>query len=120
MPTDEPNEAERTAHALEGVNAGYVAEMQEQSLRDPASVDPEWRALFQPRIPPMSDGPPAAAPTGTTPVEPAPAAAPAPATSEAAASTLPAGAPPPTGPAARLAPPKTASPAGPTATTFLR
>src|SRR3989304_8888278 len=101
MPTDEPSEARRIAPALEGVNAGYVAEMQEQYLRDPASVDPEWRALFQPRIPPMSDGPPAAAPTGTTPVEPAPAAAPAPATSEAAAPTLPAGAPPPTGPAAR-------------------
>ncbi|HEY4768705.1 MAG TPA: multifunctional oxoglutarate decarboxylase/oxoglutarate dehydrogenase thiamine pyrophosphate-binding subunit/dihydrolipoyllysine-residue succinyltransferase subunit [Candidatus Limnocylindria bacterium] len=118
MPTDEPNEAERIAHALEGVNAGYVAEMQEQYLRDPASVDPEWRALFQPRIPPMSDGPPAAAPTGTTPVEPAPAAAPAPATSEAAAPTLPAGATPLKGPAARLAQNMTASLAVPTATSF--
>src|SRR3990170_1867476 len=117
MPTDEPNEAERIAHALEGVNAGYVAEMQEQYLRDPASVDPEWRALFQPRIPPMSDGPPAARP-GPPRVGPPPAAAPAPATSEAAAPTLPAGATPLKGPAARLAQNMTASLAVPTATSF--
>ncbi|MEO6058488.1 MAG: 2-oxo acid dehydrogenase subunit E2, partial [Candidatus Limnocylindria bacterium] len=123
MPTDEPTEAERIAHALEGVNAGYVAEMQEQYLRDPASVDAEWRALFQPRIPPMPGGPTDEAPeeslpAESLPAEPAPAAAPAPATSEAAASTLPAGATPLKGPAARLAQNMIASLAVPTATSF--
>ncbi|MFI5279629.1 MAG: multifunctional oxoglutarate decarboxylase/oxoglutarate dehydrogenase thiamine pyrophosphate-binding subunit/dihydrolipoyllysine-residue succinyltransferase subunit [Gemmatimonadales bacterium] len=29
------------------MNAGFVQEMYEQYLRDPASVDPEWRALFE-------------------------------------------------------------------------
>ena len=113
MPTDEPSEAERIENALEGVNAGYVAEMQERFLRDPGSVDAEWRALFQPRIPSMGDGP-----SESVPAEPAPAPAPAPAASEAAASKLPAGATPLKGPAARLAQNMTASLAVPTATSF--
>jgi 2-oxoglutarate dehydrogenase complex dehydrogenase (E1) component-like enzyme len=51
MAADETIETERIERALEGVNAGYVAEMQERWLRDPASVDPEWRTLFEPAIP---------------------------------------------------------------------
>ncbi len=120
MPTDEPNEAERIAHALEGVNAGYVAEMQEQFLRDPASVDPEWRALFQPRIPPIGAGPVEEAPDEAAPVELVSdlAAAAAAAPSAATVAMLPAGATPLKGPAARLAQNMTASLAVPTATSF--
>src|SRR3989337_2147402 len=29
------------------MNAGYAQELYEQFRRDPASVDPEWRALFE-------------------------------------------------------------------------
>jgi 2-oxoglutarate dehydrogenase E1 component len=99
---DETTETERIERALEGVNAGYVAEMQEQWLRDPASVDPEWRALFEPAI-----APPAADAGGipqTAPSEPP--------------TPLPAGATPLRGPAARLARNMTASLAVPTATSF--
>ena len=39
MPTDPTD-------ALNLVNAGYVADLYEQYRRDPASVDPEWRSLF--------------------------------------------------------------------------
>ena len=50
MAADETTEAERIERALDGVNAGYVAEMQERHRRDPESVDAEWRALFEPAI----------------------------------------------------------------------
>jgi 2-oxoglutarate decarboxylase len=36
-----------TADVYRTMNAGFVQEMYEQYLRDPASVDPEWRALFE-------------------------------------------------------------------------
>jgi multifunctional 2-oxoglutarate metabolism enzyme len=114
MEADETTETERIERALEGVNAGYVAEMQERWLEDPASVDPEWRALFEPAIAPPAAGsaaPPAAeVPSGSpadavaAPVEPATA--------------LPAGASPLRGPAARLARNMTTSLAVPTATSF--
>ncbi|MDQ2854116.1 MAG: multifunctional oxoglutarate decarboxylase/oxoglutarate dehydrogenase thiamine pyrophosphate-binding subunit/dihydrolipoyllysine-residue succinyltransferase subunit [Chloroflexota bacterium] len=103
MATDEPTETERIERALEGVNAGYVAEMQERYLADPSSVDSEWRALFEPAI-----GPPAETPSTVGPV---------PAPTEAAA-PVPAGATPLKGPAARLARNMTASLAVPTATSF--
>ena len=32
--------------ALNLLNAGYVADIYEQYRRDPASVDPDWRSLF--------------------------------------------------------------------------
>jgi 2-oxoglutarate dehydrogenase E1 component len=96
MAADETTETERIERALEGVNAGYVAEMQEQWLRDPTSVDPEWRALFEPAIAPLAA--PEAAGSEPTP--------------------LPAGATLLRGPAARLARNMTASLAVPTATSF--
>ncbi len=95
MTVDETTESDRIERALEGVNAGYVAEMREQWLRDPGSVDPEWRALFEPAI-----GAPVA--EATSP-EPTP---------------LPPGATLLRGPAARLARNMTASLAVPTATSF--
>ena len=95
MATDETTETERIERALDGVNAGYVAEMQERYLADPTSVDSEWRALFEPAIGPPAEGSPSEA---TAPVRP--------------------GATPLKGPAARLARNMTASLAVPTATSF--
>ena len=60
---EEATETARIERALEGVNAGYIAEMQERWRADPASVDPEWRALFEPAIPP-TDGQSAEPATG--------------------------------------------------------
>ena len=105
MAADEQTETERIERALEGVNAGYVAEMQERWIADPASVDPEWRALFEPAIAPPPDLPATeAAPAETPPADVAPA--------------LPEGAAPLRGPAARLARNMTASLGVPTATSF--
>jgi 2-oxoglutarate dehydrogenase E1 component len=109
MQPDDPNDDSPIERALEGVNAGYIAEMQERWQEDPTSVEPEWRALFEPAIAP----PPAPATAAPAPTE-APAA---PAPSEAAA-PLPPGASPLRGPAARLARNMTASLAVPTATSF--
>ena len=107
MPADE--ETERIERALEGVNAGYIAEMQERWLQDPLSVDPEWRALFEPAIAPRAEEVPAAAtapPEVAAPEEPAVPA------------QLPEGASLLRGPAARLARNMTASLTVPTATSF--
>ena len=103
MAADEPTETERIERALDGMNAGYVAEMQERYRRDPGSVDAEWRALFEPAIAPPDATPPPA------PEAPPPQEAPPP---------LPVGATPLKGPAARLARNMTASLAVPTATSF--
>ena len=105
MPPDDPTESSPIERALQGVNAGYIAEMHERWQADPASVDPEWRALFEPAIPP-TDGQSAA----PQPAESSP-------TAEAEV-TLPAGATLLRGPAARLARNMTASLAVPTATSF--
>jgi 2-oxoglutarate decarboxylase len=107
MPPDDPNDSSPIERALEGVNAGYIAEMQERWQSDPASVDPEWRALFEPAIP-GTDGHSAAAPSPDA----------APAATEAPTPALPDGATPLRGPAARLARNMTASLAVPTATSF--
>src|SRR6266542_4904106 len=125
MAVDDQTETERIERALEGVNAGYIAEMQERWLRDPSSVDSEWRALFEPAIAPPAEAASAeavveagraAAPAAPAPPAPAaPAEAPAP---RAEAPALPAGATPLRGPAARLARNMTASLAVPTATSF--
>ncbi len=40
MPSTDPTDA------LNLVNAGYVADLYEQYRADPASVEPEWRRLF--------------------------------------------------------------------------
>ena len=44
-------------HYIHGSNAGYVLELYEQYLRDPASVDGRTRALFE-MAPPILDEPP--------------------------------------------------------------
>src|SRR4026209_1016294 len=93
MPPDDPNDSSASERALEGVTAGYIAEMQERWQSDPASVDPEWRALFEPAIP-ATDGHSAAPPSpDATP----PAA-------EAPPPALPAPAPPPGPPRAGARP----------------
>jgi 2-oxoglutarate dehydrogenase E1 component len=113
MATDEQTEIERIERALEGVNSGYIAEMQERWREDPASVDAEWRALFEPAIAPPPEAPAAGV---TSPDAAVPAATPAAAPAEP--TQLPEGAAPLRGPAARLARNMTASLAVPTATSF--
>ncbi len=85
------------------MNAGYAQELYEQFRRDPASVDPEWRALFE---------------SGQHGIEPPPAP-PAP---PSQAQALPAAGAPKTtlikGPAARLVANMEQSLAVPTATSF--
>ncbi|MEX0625500.1 MAG: multifunctional oxoglutarate decarboxylase/oxoglutarate dehydrogenase thiamine pyrophosphate-binding subunit/dihydrolipoyllysine-residue succinyltransferase subunit, partial [Chloroflexota bacterium] len=108
MADEEATETTRIERALEGVNAGYIAEMQERWQADPASVDPEWRAIFEPAIAPPTDGQAAVPP---------PAEASSPAT-DVAAPVLPGGATPLRGPAARLSRNMTASLAVPTASSF--
>ena len=113
MPADDQSETDRIERALEGVNAGYIAEMQERWLQDPASVDPEWRALFEPAIAPPLE--PAAA---NAAAEDGQGTTEAPPTAGVPATPLPAGASPLRGAAARLARNMTASLAVPTATSF--
>ncbi len=106
MPPSEPDQPAPIDLALEGVNAGYVAERYAEYARDPASVEPEWRRLFdrgeggfEPNRPsPSVPGP--SAPGPAEPVEPPPGAVPI------------------RGPAARLAANMAASLAVPTATSF--
>jgi 2-oxoglutarate dehydrogenase E1 component len=95
-------------------NASFVQMMYEQYLRDPASVDPEWRALFD-------NGRTAELPIiPTDRAEVLKAAAPAPASApETTAHAAPAGgATPITGPASRLVQNMTESLTVPTATSF--
>jgi 2-oxoglutarate dehydrogenase E1 component len=111
--------------ALEGMNAGYVAAIYEQYRSDPASVEPEWRRLFDAGLPGFEAVRPASAPvveaeapTGAAEGvvvsdPPAEVTGAAPAVREVAP-----GATPLSGPAARLAANMTASLAVPTATTF--
>ena len=104
MPPHEPEEASSIERALESVNAGYVAELYAQYRRDPTSVDPEWRSLFE---------------SGAGGFEPAPPAVPPSAgNGQADARPIPTGATPIKGAAARLAQNMTASLAVPTATSF--
>ena len=136
-PSDPPQspQVEQTLDAVNAVNSGYVAELYEQFRRDPASVDGEWRALFEsgaagpPTAPAAASAAPASssgngqqAATAPPPPAPAPAEPPPPApTAEPeppAAPSLPPGATPIKGPAARLAQNMTASLAVPTATSF--
>jgi 2-oxoglutarate decarboxylase len=112
-PPDQPerSKVDRTLDAMNAVNAGYVAELYEQFRRDPASVEGEWRALFE---------------SGASGLAAAPGSAPAPGAAEqgngsaeaTTTSSLPPGATPIKGPAARLAQNMTASLGVPTATSF--
>jgi 2-oxoglutarate decarboxylase len=130
------------------INAGYVADLYDRYLADPAAVDQEWRARFdagfggltpatarngsgngeapasasQAASTPAQEARLAAAtPAPSAPAEQAPSAAPAeqaPSAPASGAVQLPPGAMPITGPAARLVRNMTASLAVPTATTF--
>jgi 2-oxoglutarate dehydrogenase E1 component len=94
------------ARALDSVNAGYLAELYELYRHDPASVEPEWRRLFdsgQSGFEPIRT--PAAERPGRDGREETPAA-------------LPPGATPISGPAARLASNMAGSLSVPTATSF--
>ena len=130
MPSQDPTET------LNLVNAGYVADLYEQYRRDPSSVDPEWRSLFDSGAGGFE---PASAPAGSDNGGPATEAAVAPTTDAPASQpdaarpqadatqpqrekpevpTVPDGAVPIKGPAARLAQNMTASLGVPTATSF--
>jgi 2-oxoglutarate dehydrogenase E1 component len=112
--------------ALNLLNAGYVADIYEQYQRDPASVDTEWRRVFDSGtsgFEPVSA--PAAQPTngnqsdGSAPRVDSPAAAPpGPPVPAPAAPSVPKGGTPIKGPAARLAQNMIASLGVPTATSF--
>ena len=128
MPPSEPpqsSDVEQTLDTVNAVNAGYVAELYEQFRRDPASVDGEWRALFEsgamgpPATVASGNGQQAAAPVSEAATSPPTAATPAPApAAPATEQDLPPGATPIKGPAARLAQNMAASLTVPTATSF--
>ncbi|MEA2650301.1 MAG: hypothetical protein QOI85_22, partial [Chloroflexota bacterium] len=111
----DPERPTDTLDELNLVNAGYVADLYERYRNDPASVDGEWRRLFdsgaggyEPVAAPSSNGNRQAT---DAPTPAAPAAVPA-------ATSIPEGATPIKGPAARLAHNMIASLGVPTATSF--
>jgi 2-oxoglutarate dehydrogenase E1 component len=117
MPPHEPAEETRIERALDSLNAGYVAEIYDQYRRDPASVDREWRTLFE------------SGAGGFEPVAPSPPAGATPSNGNGSGGTTstptkgpsaepPAGGTLIKGPAARLASNMKASLAIPTATSF--
>ncbi len=136
MPPDQPSEPSSVERALDSVNAGYVAELYEQYRRDPASVDREWRVLFESGAAGFEPAPPAerqggnGAGAAAAPPPPAdqraaeqqaaerPAVTTAATAGATASAKLPDGAIPIKGPAARLAQNMAASLTVPTATSF--
>ena len=58
----------RGGRSSRGLNRGYVLELYEKYRRDPSSVDPETRALFEQWTPSAEDDAPASA-VGTIPLE---------------------------------------------------
>ena len=112
----DPERPTDTLDELNLVNAGYVADLYERYRNDPASVDAEWRSLFDAGA---GGYEPVAAPTPSTNGNRQADAATAP-TAEPAATkaAIPEGATPIKGPAARLAQNMVASLAVPTATSF--
>jgi 2-oxoglutarate dehydrogenase E1 component len=114
--TDPPQTTIDPLDDLNLVNAGYVADLYEQYRADPASVDPEWRSLFDKGAAGFE---PAEAPPAASNGDQPSAAAPPTAEEEApSAPSVPEGATPIKGPAASLARNMTASLAVPTATSF--
>ena len=104
MPETDP--AQTTADPLDQlnlVNAGYVADLYERYREDPASVDPEWRSLFDKGTGGFE---PAQAPPAASNGDQRAAAAPPTADEEAppapSAASVPEGATPIKGPAASL------------------
>src|SRR5688572_5840526 len=122
MPSNDPTDE------LNLVNAGYVADLYEQYRRDPTSVEPEWRSLFDSgagdfepvAVPATAEGGNGSAQEADRPSAPTAAAEDRPAEAQpaAAAAAAPEGSTPIKGPAARLAQNMTASLAVPTATSF--
>ena len=116
------------ANVFETANAGFAQVMYEEFLRDPASVGPEWRRLFESGV--RGEEPSGVHASITRPAggngasgdgaagSPAPTRAAAPATPAAAAAPLPANAQPLKGPAAKLVANMNESLTVPTATTF--
>ena len=109
------SDPQQTLDELNLVNAGYVADLYERYRNDPASVDPQWRSLFDSGTGGFE--PVAAAPAATNGNRQARTDAPAESAAEEAAK-LPDGATPIKGPAARLAQNMVASLGVPTATSF--
>ena len=104
-------------NVFETANAGFAQVMYEEFLRDPASVDAEWRLLFESGVigeAPALNGGGAVAPEPAAPA----AQPPAEATPTALAATASASAAPIKGPAARLVQNMNESLTVPTATTF--
>ena len=64
MPPHEPAEETRIERALDSLNAGYIAELYAQYRRDPASVDQEWRSLFESGAGGFEPAPPQNPPSG--------------------------------------------------------
>ncbi|HUG94951.1 MAG TPA: multifunctional oxoglutarate decarboxylase/oxoglutarate dehydrogenase thiamine pyrophosphate-binding subunit/dihydrolipoyllysine-residue succinyltransferase subunit [Pleomorphomonadaceae bacterium] len=119
MPPDDTNGRSSLDDALEGLNAGYVAAVYEQYRSDPASVEPEWRRLFDAGLAGFEPvRPAAAAAPATAPTAPATAPSAPPAPPGPKAEEPPPGATPLRGPAARLAANMAASLGVPTATSF--
>ncbi len=109
MPSSDPN-------VFETANAGFAQALYEQFLRDPSSVSPEWRRLFEggrvgvaPSLGAGNGGNGSEVPTAEKRLEPAVSATAVPRHSRSA---------PLKGPAARLAQNMTESLSVPTATTF--
>jgi multifunctional 2-oxoglutarate metabolism enzyme len=107
MPPHEPAEETRIERALDSLNAGYIGQLYEQYRRDPASVDREWRSLFESGAGGFEPAPPQQPPnngngSGAASVEP----------------DVPAGGTLIKGPAARLASNMKASLDVPTATSY--
>jgi 2-oxoglutarate decarboxylase len=106
-------------NVFETANAGFAQSLYEDFLRDPASVSPEWRRLFESgqvgERPPAGNGTPPSAMTNGAPAPSAPGATAVPAALPAG---IPAGAVLIKGPALRLAQNMNESLTVPTATTF--
>ncbi|MEX1277998.1 MAG: 2-oxo acid dehydrogenase subunit E2, partial [Chloroflexota bacterium] len=119
MPPDDTNGRSPLDDALEGLNAGYIAAVYEQYRSDPASVEPEWRRLFDAGLPGFEPVRPAAqAAPAEAPAEPTTPSAPTAPEPAAPLGEPPPGATPLRGPAARLAANMAASLGVPTATSF--
>ena len=114
VPPEDPTDKSPLDDALEGLNAGYVASVYEAYRSDPASVEPEWRRLFDAGyggFEPVRPDAPKAADGGETNGNAGPAGS-----DETPPAALPTGARPLRGPSARLAANMAASLAVPTAT----
>jgi len=120
VPPDDPADRSPLDEALEGLNAGYVAAVYESYKTDPASVEPEWRRLFDAGyggFEPARSAAPSPAPAGATNGESGPPPGPTPESGEPSAGAPP-GPRPLKGPSGRLAANMAASLAVPTATSF--